>query len=50
VGDVGLYQGPVGGIRFDFAEVAAFKLEYTRIQRRDLADTNGLTTQVSFTF
>ena len=50
IGDVGLRHGPVAGIRFDFSEVAAFKLEYNRILRRNLTDINGLATQIAFTF
>ena len=48
--DVGLIHGPVTGLRFDFSEYGAFKLEYTRIMRRDLMTINGLRSQVSFTF
>jgi len=49
-GDVGLLHGPVTGIRYDFSEFAAFKLEYNRIMRRELDPINALRTQVSFTF
>jgi hypothetical protein len=49
--DVGLIHGPVTGIRYDFSEFAAWKLEYNRVMRRDgLPAINGLRTQVSFTF
>jgi hypothetical protein len=49
--DVGLIHGPVTGIRYDFSEFAAWKLEYNRVMRRDgLPSINGLRTQVSFTF
>ncbi|MBP7147268.1 MAG: hypothetical protein KBD01_06965 [Acidobacteria bacterium] len=41
---------PTLGIRWDFAEFAAFKLQYDRILRRDEHDTNSFTTQLSFTF
>jgi hypothetical protein len=50
VGDVGLRHGPVTGLRYDFAEFAAFKLEYVRLLQRDIRAINGLRTQVSFTF
>jgi hypothetical protein len=48
--DVGLMHGPVTGIRYNFSEFAAFKLEYNRIMRRDQDAINALRTQVSFTF
>jgi hypothetical protein len=49
-GDVGLMHGPVTGLRYDFSDFAAFKVEYNRVMRRDLSPINGLRTQVSFTF
>jgi hypothetical protein len=48
--DVGLRHGPTAGLRFNFSEFAAFKLEYNRIVRRQLPEINGLRTQVAFTF
>jgi hypothetical protein len=48
--DIGLMHGPVTGIRYDFADFAAFKVEYNRVMRRDFGAINGLRTQVSFTF
>jgi len=48
--DVGLRHGPIAGIRYDFSEFAAYKLEYFRLNQRDLPAINGLRTQVSFTF
>jgi hypothetical protein len=48
-GDVGLLHGPIGGIRYDFSDFAAYKLEYFRDFTRS-SDWNGLRTQVSFTF
>jgi hypothetical protein len=48
--DVGLLHGPSLGIRYDFSEFAAFKIQYDRTERRRLAGFNGLTTQVSFVF
>ncbi len=49
-GDVGLLHGPVTGIRYDFSDFAAFKVEYNRVMRREMNPINGLRTQVSFTF
>jgi hypothetical protein len=48
-GDIGLLHGPIGGIRYDFSDFAAYKVEYFRDFTRS-GDWNGLTTQVSFTF
>jgi hypothetical protein len=48
-GDIGLLHGPVVGIRYDFSDFAAYKLEYFRDFTRS-SDWNGLRTQVSFTF
>jgi len=46
----GKYYGPSVGMRIDFAEYAAFKLQYTHLyQSRQLAG-NGLDAQVAFTF
>lgn len=47
--DIGLRHGPVGGLRFDFNEFAAYKLEFFRDMERNVK-SNGLRTQVSFTF
>ena len=47
--DIGLRHGPVGGLRFDFNEFAAYKLEFFRDIQRNVR-SNGLRTQVSFTF
>ena len=48
--DIGLQHGPSAGIRYDFSEFAAFKIQYDRQERRRLPGINGLTTQISFTF
>ncbi len=48
--DVGLRHGPIAGIRYDFSEFAAYKIEYFRILQRELPAINGFRTQVSFTF
>jgi hypothetical protein len=49
-GFVGRVNGPSVGIRYDFIDNAAFKLQYDRISERQLPDVNGLTTQIAFTF
>jgi hypothetical protein len=49
-GDVGLRHGPFAGIRYDFTDYAAFKVEYFRLLLREFNPTNGLRTQVAFTF
>ena len=49
-GFVGRLNGPTVGIRYDFTEHSALKLQYDRISERDLLTTNGLTSQVAFTF
>jgi hypothetical protein len=49
-GFVGRVNGPSVGIRYDFIDNAAFKLQYDRISERDLPSINGLTTQIAFTF
>jgi hypothetical protein len=48
--DVGLLYGPSLGIRYDFSEFAAFKIQYDRTDRRNVPGFNGLTTQLSFVF
>jgi hypothetical protein len=48
--DVGLRHGPTAGLRFNFNEFAAFKLEYNRLQQRQLPEINGLRSQVTFAF
>jgi hypothetical protein len=50
VGGVGLRHGPLGGIRYDFTDFAAMKLEYDRIMRHSLPSVDALRTQVTFTF
>lgn len=49
-GFVGRLNGPSAGIRYDFNENAAIKLQYDRISLRDLPTINGLVSQVAFTF
>ncbi len=43
-------NGPSFGLRYDFTEHTAFKLQYDRLERRDLPTSNGLATQFAFTF
>ncbi|MGO9982536.1 MAG: hypothetical protein ACLPH5_25345 [Candidatus Sulfotelmatobacter sp.] len=47
---VGRINGPSLGIRWDFTEYSAFKLQYDRISLRGFPTANGLTSQVAFTF
>jgi hypothetical protein len=49
-GTVGRFEGPSFGLRMDFTDFAAFKLQYNRIYTRDPDAKNGLDGQVSFTF
>lgn len=49
-GSVGRFEGPSVGLRMDFTDYAAFKLQYNRIYTRDPNAKNGLNGQVSFTF
>ena len=49
-GFVGRVNGPSAGIRYDFTEHSALKLQYDRISERDLPSVNGLTSQIAFTF
>ncbi|HEY3840988.1 MAG TPA: hypothetical protein VGL72_30670 [Bryobacteraceae bacterium] len=46
----GLYYGPSVGIRIDYSEYAAFKLQYNRLFKGNLPAANGLNAQVAFTF
>ena len=46
----GLYMGPSAGLRWDFSEYAAFKLQYNRLDQRSAKPANGLQTQLAFTF
>ena len=46
----GLYYGPSAGIRIDYSEYAAFKLQYNRLLRGALPAANGLNAQIAFTF
>ena len=46
----GLYYGPSIGLRMDFSEYAAFKLQYNRLLKGKLPAANGLNAQIAFTF
>jgi|SRR5579863_266297 hypothetical protein len=47
---VGRVNGPSTGVRYDFTQHSALKLQYDRISERGLATVNGLTFQIAFTF
>lgn len=47
---VGRQNGPSVGIRWDFTNYAALKLQYNRLYERSLETKNGLDTQLAFTF
>jgi hypothetical protein len=47
---VGRLNGPSMGVRYDFTEHSAFKLQYDRFSLRGLPTENGLTSQFAFTF
>ncbi len=49
-GNVSRQNGPSLGLRYDFAESAAFKVQYDRTARRNLPPFNELQLQVAFTF
>jgi hypothetical protein len=49
-GSVGRYEGPSFGLRMDFADYAALKVQYNRIYTHNPDAMNGLDGQVSFTF
>jgi len=47
---VGRRNGPTLGVRYDFSEHAAFKVQYDRLAIRGEGSSNGLDTQFAFTF
>ena len=47
---IGRINGPSLGLRYDFTEHSALKVQYDRFSLRGLDSENGLTTQVAFTF
>jgi hypothetical protein len=46
----GLFYGPSVGVRMDYSEYAAFKLQYNRLWTHNPATANGLNAQIAFTF
>jgi hypothetical protein len=46
----GTYYGPSVGLRIDFAEFAAFKVQYNRLSQSNQLAGNGLNSQLAFTF
>jgi hypothetical protein len=50
IGDVGRMHGPSAGIRYDWSEFAALKLQYDHNFRRGLSADNHVTALVAFTF
>lgn len=46
----GRYAGPSVGVRTDFTDYAALKIQYNRLDQRNVAPTNGLDLQLAFTF
>ena len=49
-GVVGRYEGPSFGMRMDFTDFAALKVQYNRVYTRDPLAKNGVDGQVAFTF
>lgn len=47
---IGLRHGPSTGVRYDFSDFAAFKLEYYKLMRRTQVDVNGVRADLAFTF
>jgi hypothetical protein len=47
---VGRLNGPSVGVRYDFTEHSALKLQYNRIALRGFATQNGVSTEIAFTF
>lgn len=50
IGDAGRMHGPSAGIRYDWSEYAAFKLQYDRNFIRAASSENNVTGLMSFTF
>ncbi len=46
----GRYMGPSLGLRWDFSDYAAFKLQDNRLDQRNARPRNGLDAQLAFTF
>lgn len=48
--DIGLRYGPAAGLRIDFNDYVAFKVQYDRIVRKQLQDFDTLMFQLAFRF
>ena len=48
--NIGRYQGPSPGLRMDFTDFAALKVQYNRLYTGISAPKNGVDTQLAFTF
>lgn len=46
----GLYEGPSAGVRMDFTEYVALKIQYNRLYQRATEPQNGVDLQMAFTF
>jgi len=46
----GLYYGPSVGMRMDYSQYAALKIQYNRLLKGNLPAANGLDLQLAFTF
>jgi hypothetical protein len=46
----GLYYGPSVGVRYDFSDYAAFKVQYNHLYQSGQLPGNGLNAQLAFTF
>jgi hypothetical protein len=46
----GLNHGPATGVRWDFTDFLAWKLEYYRVMRRAVMDSNGIRADIAYTF
>jgi hypothetical protein len=46
----GRYQGPSGGLRMDFTDYVALKVQYNRLDQRNVPAANGLDLQMAFAF
>lgn len=46
----GRYKGPSVGVRMDFTNYAAFKIQYNRLEQLNVLPLNGVDFQLAFTF
>jgi len=49
-GVVGVRHGPSVGVRYDFTDFAAFKIQYDHVRQENQSSANEITGQVGFTF